>query len=716
MADISNMNSLNTRIKLKYDLLTTWTTKNPVLLKGEVAIVEIPQNNLVNDSQHTPQNTPPAMLMKVGDGEKNFNALPYVQAVAGDVYAWAKKSTTPTLEELTNIDNDLTEYVNNIINTTDKIQDTDTFYKVSEEKTADGKHKFVLHAYNKDGSRYQDATKDITIDWSDLDTWMAGETERVQGLIEDAFSTLVPDTAAGEGKFVSAVDQVDGKIKVTRSNLVAADITDTIQQNQVAGLETIQSDLNTAKGQLANTDYGNDTAISADNKLMTASAVQRDIETAIGVLDDKIVVEQGEGNYVTSVERNAESGAIVVTRETLTHDKIGDWQTEVTDKLALKVNEADLFYSNDTKPSATNYIVRKEDIDGLAHGLHFRGFVESDPTAWAEPSDNPDTADVNEEFIAGDIVIREVTVKETINNEEREYVTTLEYIFDGTEWKELGSEGFHATKASVDALSAEVDALEAKHDKDKDDIDKAIEDAIVTAGDNAATAIESALEPLDYAKPEGAAKFAVNLTQENGKVTSIEYVNLAEADIPDAMSTGKINGLQAHMDAVDGHFNAAIGASGADNALVDGTNPLTTKAYVDEVADASAEAAVVALKEELNVSKAADAAKFATVVEQADGKIAVTYTNIVAADITDAIPTSQLADADNINTVLNGVDGGLIAITAENKLATKATVTTAVDALNQQLNPIAKDANAKHLVQTEGEYLIFDCGTAEKNI
>ena len=533
---------------------------------------------------------------------------------------------------------------------------------------------------------------------------MAGETGRVQGLIEDAFTTLVPQTATGEGKFVSAVDQVNGQIKVTRSNLVAADITDTILQNQVEGLPTLQSQFNVVKGHVDNADG----TVSETNKLMTASAVQRDIETAVSALDDKIIVEQGEGNYVTSVERNAQSGAIVVTRDTLTHDKIGDWQTEVTDKLDLKVNEADLFYSDDTKPSKINYIVRKNDIDNLAHGLHFRGFVESDPTAWADPAQN-------NTYVAGDIVIREVTEKAEINGEEKEYVTTLEYIFDGEKWAELGSEGFHATKASVDALNAELDALEAKHGEDKKALDQAILDAIGTAGDNADAAIEAALDKLDLSKAESAGKFAIAVTQENGQV-AVEYANLAEADIPDAMSTGKINGLQAHMDAVDGHFNAAIGASSATNVLVDATNPLTTKAYVDEVADASAEAAVTELKEALNVSKAADAAKFAQVVEQKNGKIEVTYTNIVAADITDAIPTSQLADADSINTVLGGVDGGLTAITAENKLATKATVITAVDALDQQLNPIAKDANAKHLIQTEGEYLIFDCGTAEKNI
>lgn len=34
--------SFNTRISLKYDTYEQWHTNNPVLLKGELAIVEVP--------------------------------------------------------------------------------------------------------------------------------------------------------------------------------------------------------------------------------------------------------------------------------------------------------------------------------------------------------------------------------------------------------------------------------------------------------------------------------------------------------------------------------------------------------------------------------------------------------------------------------------------------------------------------------------------------
>ena len=77
---------LKTRIRLKYDEYADWTSNNPVLDPGEVAVTVIPTSASVE------QTTPPAIMFKVGDGTKNFNALPWASALAADVYAWAKKA------------------------------------------------------------------------------------------------------------------------------------------------------------------------------------------------------------------------------------------------------------------------------------------------------------------------------------------------------------------------------------------------------------------------------------------------------------------------------------------------------------------------------------------------------------------------------------------------------------------------------------------------
>ena len=84
---------LKTRIQLRYDTLANWTTNDPVLKAGEIAIATIPTANPAN------QQLPPVMF-KVGtyDGvndatKKKFSELKWASALAADVYDWAKASS-----------------------------------------------------------------------------------------------------------------------------------------------------------------------------------------------------------------------------------------------------------------------------------------------------------------------------------------------------------------------------------------------------------------------------------------------------------------------------------------------------------------------------------------------------------------------------------------------------------------------------------------------
>ena len=76
--------TLKTRLQLKYDTLTNWLDKDPVLLKGEIAVATI------ETAESSSGLTPPACAIRVGDGTKKFSELKWIQAVAGDVQAWAK--------------------------------------------------------------------------------------------------------------------------------------------------------------------------------------------------------------------------------------------------------------------------------------------------------------------------------------------------------------------------------------------------------------------------------------------------------------------------------------------------------------------------------------------------------------------------------------------------------------------------------------------------
>lgn len=82
-----NEKTLKTRIKQRRDTVANWTKNNPVLLKGEIAIVE---------------DTDGAIRFKVGDGSKTFSALAYTDeklkaeiATKGNKLAAAGSETLP---------------------------------------------------------------------------------------------------------------------------------------------------------------------------------------------------------------------------------------------------------------------------------------------------------------------------------------------------------------------------------------------------------------------------------------------------------------------------------------------------------------------------------------------------------------------------------------------------------------------------------------------
>lgn len=96
---IENAKTLNVRIRNKYDSYENWVGSNLVLEAGEIAIayttVDVKVDN--GTAKH------PALLMKVGDGEKTFANLPWLSAKAADVLSVCKNEA------------DLTEFVNGVI-------------------------------------------------------------------------------------------------------------------------------------------------------------------------------------------------------------------------------------------------------------------------------------------------------------------------------------------------------------------------------------------------------------------------------------------------------------------------------------------------------------------------------------------------------------------------------------------------------------------------
>lgn len=103
------------RLVNKIDTYANWTSNDPVLLKGEIAIVDVPASTDVVQQE-------PAVLMKIGDGKKKFSELPWISAKSADVYSWALAPTKPTYQapEIEGLD----AYISG------KVEDTDTQYQL----------------------------------------------------------------------------------------------------------------------------------------------------------------------------------------------------------------------------------------------------------------------------------------------------------------------------------------------------------------------------------------------------------------------------------------------------------------------------------------------------------------------------------------------------------------------------------------------------------
>ena len=176
--------TLNTRIQLKYDTYVNWTTNNPVLLAGEIAVTTV-------QSAQAPISQVPAILFKVGDGTNNFNALNWASAIAADVYPWAKASVKPTYQA-SEIEG-LEDYISG------QIEDTDTQYQI----IASGTNGIQLQSRPKTGGTWSDVGDPIVITYT-LETGSTngtvsfnGQDVAVKGLGSAAYTESSAYDAAG---------------------------------------------------------------------------------------------------------------------------------------------------------------------------------------------------------------------------------------------------------------------------------------------------------------------------------------------------------------------------------------------------------------------------------------------------------------------------------------------------------------------------------------
>lgn len=312
-------NILKSRIQLKYDTLTNWNSSNLVLKKGEVAIAEVPS------AASNSGLTPPAIGIKVGDGQKTFIQLPWIQAVAGDVYDWAKAAVKPTYtaDEISG----LSAYVSGAI------QDTNTNYQIITG-TGVNENKYYLQSQESGSSTW---TTVSTIDLSNtasrlsaLEEWADTNyalAEQIESVVNRKINALDVDDSAISHQFVTGVSESNGKITVSRSTLDAEDITSgTLSVNRGGlGVNTLPSgQVLVGNGTNAVSTKSIDSDVTANSSnLVTSGAVQSYVSQQlaslgnamhfVGIATKEIInnsaIDPGISGYSVS---NAKAGDVII--------------------------------------------------------------------------------------------------------------------------------------------------------------------------------------------------------------------------------------------------------------------------------------------------------------------------------------------------------------------------------------------------------------------
>ena len=234
------MATLKTRIQLKYDTLANWSKTdvagkggNLVLKAGEVGFVQVPTGATAE------QVTPPAVLMKVGDGSTAFKDLPWVSGAAADVYAWAKASTkptyqyseiknTPTIPTVNNPTITITQggttkgsfTLNQSGEQTIALTDNNTNQTVKVGTTTFG---------NSDAVEIKAGTNiTVSADTTNKTITINGKADSaINSLIDTKINALDVGDSAETNKYVTAVSETNGKISVSRKQIAYSEISGT---------------------------------------------------------------------------------------------------------------------------------------------------------------------------------------------------------------------------------------------------------------------------------------------------------------------------------------------------------------------------------------------------------------------------------------------------------------------------------------------------------
>lgn len=371
-----------TRIQLKYDTYKNWSTNNPILKAGEMAIATV----AAGEQEMT---NLPNIVLKVGDGTSHYNDLKFVSALAADVHEWAKAKTKPAYDatEITGLQKFITD---------NSDFDTDTQYQLVAVTGATYKYQLQSRAFaNGAWGEWADVDGQV-IDFSGADT-------RLKSL-EKTVADLTGDAGGIQGAIAAAIDGLDTtKIQTAGADGLALGI---VQENGV--IKSISGSIAAGTYDAAGAAKAVEDKLNplitaaqtqADKGVTDAAAAKKAADAASTKVDDAIA-----GLDYTAYAAGEAAGTTVSFVGTISE----------TDGV-ISAEKRDLVFASAYDPK-TNKAATVADITtavaDLNGAMHYVGKEDKLPT------------DVSK-YKAGDVII----------------VGIKEYVFDGTKFDELGDEG-----------------------------------------------------------------------------------------------------------------------------------------------------------------------------------------------------------------------------------------------------------------------------------
>lgn len=690
--------TFKTRILLKYDSYTNWTTNNPVLKAGEVAIATIASGN----TQQVNSITAPQTLMKVGDGVSAYNSLPFVSALAADVYDWAKASVKPSYEYT-----EIEEYVEYRIN-----EYADDTYRL--EARYGGKGSWVAvdgsadiplaqivadiaqlkldvdaveaslgtpsDAAKADGSAYARIAKLV----ADL-TALKGEGEGgIEDMIGDAIAELdMAQLDVAQSETIKLIKQTDGTVAAEKQAIAiaASQVTDfaSAVNTEIAKLDATPSQIAGADGLALSVTQvdGKITAISGS--IASGVYAPADVLADLDHDSSNIAASNATGTEVTLISGVTQSdGAVGTARATLKFNKaLSD------DNLIATMD--------DVEEVATDLL---GEING---SLHLKGVSSTDPLG----ADGATISGVSS-FVAGDVVLYTA-----------EGITT-EYVFTNGAWYKLGDESIASKLLAELDYSASVAANQTLKTVTQSDgaVSVVAQDIAITASQvtDFAAAVKVETDKLDATVSQTSAEangyVAAEVVETDGKLTGVsvsvdtsKYVMWDDANEWDLADPAKDDATGAAIPVITSvsQLNGKVSASGATiqfNQALSSTNKAATMADVS----ASITGANLSIKEGAAVDVSGDTVDVTAYKPSAGDNNILTVqkaTVATAAGVKNAID-EEIGDLKNSDAAV--ADQWVTAAVQSNGVVA---VTRSAIKINQLAENAVED------------YIIFDCGDSK---